>query len=209
MIRLIAFDLSGTLIERTKPYPPIVAVAALVGNAEKATMLLELHHAGKLAYEEIIPQIMALSKGAKVRDLNNIFTSFHFFENVAEIVLELKRMKIKLALISTVHRQLAELVAKKLNFDYVYATEVEVKNGEFTGNVIRAWSDKGAAIKDIMKKEKLEPEECMAVGDSRGDIGMFESVGTSVLFRPKLVNKEIANYVINDFRDIIKLAEQR
>ena len=207
LIRFLAFDLSNTLV-KAKPYPPVAMIAGLVGKEEKAARYMERFHKGEITYSKLISIVSRLWKGVEVRDLEKVVKRLEFFENVENTIRGLKQKHIKMAIISTAPRQLLELINDKLNIDYVCGTICEIENGLFTGKVIKAYVNKGIAVKEIMEREGFSKEECMAVGDSRNDIDMFKVVGHSVLFRPKVIEKEAADYVIEDFKELLKIVDR-
>ena len=94
-----------------------------------------------------------------------------------------------------------------MGFDYTFGSECEVKNGKFTGNVLKIDPDKGNAIKNLCNELKIKYEDCIAVGDSRADIGMFKVVGfdNSFAYNANEEVKKYAKYHINDFKEIIPL----
>jgi len=75
-------------------------------------------------------------------------------------------------------------VKERFGFHHAVANELVVKNGRLTGGVkINVTHDgKGKWVRRIGRKFNVSPEEMIAIGDSTGDIGMFEMVGLSVAF---------------------------
>jgi len=82
------------------------------------------------------------------------------------------------------------LVVKEiLNFDFVVGTEVEVKNGKYTGKTILPipWrEEKARKILELLKKEKIEVDfkNSFAYSDSERDIEMLKLVGNPVVVNP-------------------------
>ncbi|MEK6949828.1 MAG: HAD hydrolase family protein, partial [Nanoarchaeota archaeon] len=113
---------------------------------------------------------------------------------------------IKLALVTHAPINLAELY-KSLCFDYVFGTECELKKGAFTGKVLKMAPNKGAIVKNLSGKLGIKLNECIAVGDSKADIPMFESVGYDNSFAIN-ANEEVkkhAKHHIKDFKEIMKI----
>jgi len=71
-------------------------------------------------------------------------------------------------------------------FDKYFFTELEVKNGLYTGMLLSnpmIGKYKAQAISSFMIKEKINPGDCIAVGDHESDIPMLKSVGSGYLVK--------------------------
>jgi phosphoserine phosphatase len=79
---------------------------------------------------------------------------------------------------------LSNWVHQKYGFDYSISNDLLHENGVLTGGVrIQVYFDKKAEwVRKIMNKFGVKPQEVIAIGDSKGDIDMFQMVGFSVAF---------------------------
>jgi phosphoserine phosphatase len=79
---------------------------------------------------------------------------------------------------------LSDWVHQKFGFDYSVSNDLLHENGVLTGKVrIQVHYDKKAEwVRRILQKFNVKPEEAIAVGDSKGDIDMFQMVGFSISF---------------------------
>jgi phosphoserine phosphatase len=75
-------------------------------------------------------------------------------------------------------------VHQKYGFDYSVSNDLLLEHGVLTGGVkIRVYYDKKAKwVMKILKQFGVKPEEVIAIGDSKGDMDMFQIVGFSVAF---------------------------
>ncbi len=206
MIKLIFFDFSFTLVTESGSY----VGAKFIGRGDGYFRLRAKRKRGKITYEELITKTLAQWQGLKVADLNKVFNQFKFRENVPKIMRSLDKKKIKKALVTNVPIQLAEVISERLNFDFFVGTEMEVKDGVFTGKIIKMSPNKGEAVKDICKKAKISPRYCLAVGDAPADIEMFKTVGISVALTDSSKEaKQAADYVIKDFEELVEILRKR
>jgi len=79
---------------------------------------------------------------------------------------------------------LSNWVHEKYGFDYSVSNDLLHENGILTGKVkIQVNYDKKAEwVERILKRFGVKPEEAIAIGDSKGDIDMFQMVGFSIAF---------------------------
>jgi phosphoserine phosphatase len=79
---------------------------------------------------------------------------------------------------------LSHWVHQRYGFDYSVSNDLLHADGILTGKVkIQVYYDKKAEwVKRILNQFGVRPEEVIAIGDSVGDIDMFQMVGFSVAF---------------------------
>jgi phosphoserine phosphatase len=95
---------------------------------------------------------------------------------------------------------LTNWVHQKYGFNYSVSNDLLHENGVLTGKVkIQVYFDKKAEwVKKILKKFGVKPEEVIAIGDSKGDMDMFQKVGFSIAFNSSCSDlDQIANLCIS------------
>ena len=95
--------------------------------------------------------------------------------------------------------------ALETEMDFFYCNTMHVENGVFSGafdQEVSPW-EKHLLLPDLCRQFNVTPGEICHVGDHENDIPVFQQVGLSVAFRPKLpqVGKS-AKYVIDDFAEL-------
>ena len=180
--RLATLDLDGTLTQEPSIWEYIhKRLGKWYGFAEEyQTQFL----AGKITYEEFCERDAQVWQGMKVEALLEIVKTVPFHPGVDELVHYLKRKGLKLSLVSSGLSLLSDWVHQKYRFDYSVSNHLLHENGILTGRVkIQVQYDKKAEwVKKILKKFGVKPEEVIAIGDSKGDMDMFQMVGFSVAF---------------------------
>ncbi|MDQ7054776.1 MAG: phosphoserine phosphatase SerB [candidate division KSB1 bacterium] len=190
--RLVVFDMDSTLIEGE--VINTLAEAAQVGD--KVSDITAQAMAGKLDFEEALRQRVALLKGLPESVLKEVADSMQLMPGAEEVTRTLKAMGFKLALISGGFLYFANRLKERLGFDYVFANELEIKNGIVTGRLKGRIIDKaakGKILQEIAQKEGLRLDEVVAVGDGANDEIMLKNAGIGIAFNAKAILKKVAD----------------
>ncbi len=180
--RLVIFDLDGTLTQERSIWEYIhKELGKWYGFAEEYQ---NLFLANKISYEEFCERDAQVWKGMRVDELLKIVQTVPFHPGIDELINDLKKRGLKLALVSSGLSLLSNWVHQKYGFDYSVSNDLLHENGILTGKVrIQVYYDKKAEwVEKILKQFGVKPEETIAIGDSKGDIDMFRLVGLSVAF---------------------------
>jgi phosphoserine phosphatase len=204
--RLVTLDLDGTLTQERSIWEYIhKRLGKWFGFAEDYQ---NQFLAGKISYEEFCERDAQVWKGMKVEELLEIVKTVPFHPGANELIHHLKQKGLKLSLVSSGLSLLSDWVHQKYGFDYSVSNDLLHENGLLIGGVkIRVYYDKKAEwVKRILKQFRVKPEEAIAIGDSKGDIDMFQMVGFSVAFNSSCFDLEkIANVCVpsQNLADII------
>ncbi|MFB3885092.1 MAG: HAD-IB family phosphatase [Thermodesulfobacteriota bacterium] len=180
--KLVIFDLDGTLTQEPSIWEYIhKRLGKWFGFAEKYQ---HQFLSGKISYEEFCQLDAEVWKGMRVEELFQIVKTVPFHQGADRLICYLKNKGLKLAMISSGLSLLSDWVHRRYGFDYSVSNDLLHKNGRLTGKVkIQVYYDKKAEwVKRILNQFGVRPEEAIAIGDSRGDIEMFQIVGFSVAF---------------------------
>jgi len=178
----VIFDLDGTLTQERSIWEYIhKKLRKWYGFAEEYQ---NLFLAGKISYEEFCERDAQVWKGMKVEELSKIVETVPFHPGVDELIDYIKQKGLKLSMVSSGLSLLSNWVHEKYGFDYSVSNDLLHENGILTGKVkIQVNYDKKAEwVKKIVKQFGVNPEEVVAIGDSKGDMDMFQMVGFSIAF---------------------------
>jgi phosphoserine phosphatase len=204
--RLVIFDLDGTLTQERSVWEYIhKRLGKWYGFAEEYQ---KQFLAGKISYEEFCERDARVWKGMRVKELEEMVKTVPFHAGADELIPYLKKKDLKLAMISSGLSLLSNWVHQKYGFDYSISNDLLHENGVLTGKVrIQVYYDQKAEwVKKILKQFGIEPGETIAVGDSKGDIDMFQKAGFSIAFNSSCKDLDrIANVFIQSLNlvDII------
>jgi len=180
--KLVVFDLDGTLTRERSIWEYVhIRLGKWYGFAEEYQ---KQFLAGQISYEEFCERDAQVWKGMKVKELLEIVKTVPFHPGADELIAHLKQKKMKLSVVSSGLSILSDWVHQKYGFDYSVSNDLLQEDGVLTGKVkIQVYYDKKAEwVKRILKKFHVKSEEVIAIGDSLGDIDMFQMVGFSVAF---------------------------
>jgi len=180
--KLVVFDLDGTLTAERSIWEYIhVKLGKWYGYAEEyQRRFLQ----GRISYRQFCELDAHVWRGMRVDQLRDIVRGVPFNPGVDELTSLLKDLGLKLALISSGLNVLSEWVEEKYGFDYGVSNRLLHDDGILTGEVeIKVHYDRKAEwVRNIMDMFGVRSDEIIAIGDSAGDMEMFEMAGFSISF---------------------------
>jgi phosphoserine phosphatase len=180
--KLVVFDLDGTLTQERSVWEYIhKRLKKWYGFAEDYQ---KQFLAGKISYEEFCERDAQVWKGMRVEEILDIVKTVPFHPGADELIAHLKQKGLKLAVVSSGLSILSDWVHEKYGFDYSVSNDLLHENGVLTGQVrIQVHFDQKAEwVKRILERLDVRSEETVAIGDSKGDLDMFQMVGFSIAF---------------------------
>lgn len=194
--RLAVFDMDSTLIEAEV----IDELAKAAGVGEQVSEITERAMRGELDFRASFKERLALLKGLDVKVLDEIGASLRLTEGAETLFAELKRLGYKTAILSGGFTYFAKQLQARLGIDYVFANELEVVDGKCTGVAIEPIVDaqrKADLLAELARKEGLQMEQTIAVGDGANDLPMLGIAGLGVAFRAKPLVRQSAKQAIS------------
>jgi phosphoserine phosphatase len=193
--RLIVFDVDGTLIDAEM----IDELAKAAGVGTKVSEITSRAMNGEIDFKQALTERVYLLKGLDIKILDSIVENLDVTPGAEELIIALKALGYKIALISGGFIQFVEKIKQKLGIDYVYANKLVIKDGKLTGEVVEPIIDaerKADLMREIAEKENLLMEQVVAVGDGANDRFMLENSGLGIALYPKAVLQKVASGVI-------------
>lgn len=206
LFKLALFDLDGTLTRERSAWEYIHRrLGVWEGNAEKYQ---ESFLRGEIDYYRFCELDAAVWKGMEVPAVQRILREIPLYEGIEELVGYLKSRGVKLGIISSGLSLLSDWMREKYGFDYAVANELGMTDGVLDGTIrIHVHYDQKAKwVREAQRQFKARKEEILAVGDSSGDITLFQMAGFSIAFNSRSARlDEIAHLSIRspDLRDLI------
>ena len=194
--RLVCFDMDSTLIQTEV----IDELAELAGVGEQVKAITESAMQGEIDFQESFKQRMQLLKGLKEEVLEEVAVNLPITKGARRLIDTLKSYGFKTAILSGGFTYFGKYLQKELGIDYVYANELEIKDGVLTGGYIGEIVDgnkKAEYLKEIARKEGIDINQTIAVGDGANDLPMLNLAGLGIAFHAKPKVKDNAQSSIS------------
>jgi len=194
--RLVAFDMDSTLIEAEV----IDELARIAGVGDQVAAITERAMRGELDFKQSFRQRVALLNGLDAQVLEDVAANLPLTEGAERLVTTLKRFGYKTAILSGGFQYFGRHIQRRLGIDYVFANELEIRDGRVTGEVAGDVVDgarKAELLREIAASERIALEQVIAVGDGANDLPMLSVAGLGIAFRAKPLVRESAEHSIS------------
>ncbi len=189
--RLVCFDMDSTLIQTEV----IDELAELNGVGAQVRAITESAMNGEIDFSESFKKRMALLEGLSEDVLHNVAINLPITKGAHRLMRALKYYGYKTAILSGGFTYFGDYLQKELGIDYVYANQLEIKDGKLTGKYLGDIVDgqkKAEYLKAIAEKEGIHINQTIAVGDGANDLPMLNLAGLGIAFHAKPKVKENA-----------------
>ncbi len=194
--RLVAFDMDSTLIDTEV----IDELARRAGVGDEVSAVTERAMNGELDFKQSLVERVSLLAGLEESALAEVANKLPLMEGADHLVSTLKMLGYKTAVLSGGFTYFGRVLKEKLGLDYVYANELELKDGKLTGRVIEPIVDaarKATLLKELADREHISLEQTIAVGDGANDLAMLGIAGLGIAYHAKPLVKESAEHSIS------------
>jgi phosphoserine phosphatase len=177
----------------------------VAGVGDKVAAITEKGMKGEIDFKRSLRTRVSLLKGLRIKGLEPIVRTLKLTKGSEELILALKEMGFRVALISGGFTYFTDILKKRLGFDYAFGNELGIRNGRLTGRVKGKIIDarrKAEIMDEICKKEGITRDEVVAVGDGSNDRIMLANAGLGIAFNAKEILKKVADGAIT--RDHMK-----
>lgn len=182
--RLVAFDMDSTLIQ----VEVIDELAIAAGVGEEVSAITEAAMNGELDFEESLVARVALLKGLPESVLEEIAARLPLTPGAERLIRTLKSLGYRTAILSGGFMFFGRELQRRLGIDFVFANELEVREGRLTGRVCGEIVDgarKATLLRQLAEEAGIRLEQTIAVGDGANDLPMLDAAGLGIAFHAK------------------------
>lgn len=187
MLKLVAFDMDGTLVDVSSSWG---AVHEHFGLSNSKALEQFIHD--EIDDEEFIRADVRLWKTRRpeitIDEVEAILDEVPLMPGAAELVRGLRARGLRTAIVSGGIDLLAHRIGRELGMDYVLANGLRTTaegRVQDEGIVRVPIKRKGEALRSVQRHLGVRPEETAAVGNSDIDIAMFRESRLGIAFRPE------------------------
>ena len=208
--KLVMFDMDGTLLNGKG----IFVIAEKLGFYDE--LLSYFKNNKDMPFYKKSIEIAKLCKGFRKDEFLSIFHNVPLQDNVENIIKNLKKKNITIAIATDSYMFLAEDLKNRLKIDFAFANNLITNNGTITGDIEinnkNLISDITGSIYSICKEQTLtnlckklgiSVNDSIAVGDGIVDIGMIKIAGIGIAFNASDKVNKYADIVTNDLNVIL------
>ena len=205
-MKLAVFDFDSTLMDGET----IDFLAKPLGLEERVASITKRAMAGELDFFESLTTRVALLKGLKKAEVDQICQNLPIMNGAKEVVLGLKERGYKVICFSGGFRNATSPACKDLGVDADFSNVLHDDNGILTGRVggdMMFGFSKGDMLERLQKLLGASYDDTLVVGDGANDLSMFVHAGTRVAFCAREVLQKEANIIIDE-KDLTKILEK-
>jgi len=211
-IRLVAFDLDGTLTVEVSSWQSLHRFFGTEGFGEAGLKDYEL---GKISYEEFMRRdISCWPKGLSMDVVEGILSTFTLRPEAEDTISQLRQRNMKIVVITSGLAPLARKVCQRLKIEDFAANDLETDaTGRLTGRGILAVEPfkKGFVLDGFLRRLGIPSEQTLAVGDTRFDKNLLRAAKIGVAFkedgRPDPELLEVASFIITKLSDVVSIVD--
>lgn len=201
MKKLVVFDLDSTLLDGES----INTVLEQTITSHDLLNELEVIRAeamqGKRALSDSLRQRVALLKGLKLQNLQDICQTIPWIHGAKETIQHFKKNGYITICLSGSFRTVTRRTIIELGMDAYCCNTLEHRNNVLTGEIsgaLMSHESKGFVLKKIQKALSISPQNTIAVGDGANDLSMFSYADTSIAF---CMNDELSKKARHTIKD--------
>lgn len=194
--RLVCFDMDSTLIQTEV----IDELAELAGVGEQVKAITESAMQGEIDFKESFVARMKLLKGLSEDVLQEVAVNLPITKGARRLINTLKANGFKTAILSGGFTYFGHHLQKELGIDYVFANQLEIKDGVLTGGYLGEIVDgnkKAEYLQELARLEGIDINQTIAVGDGANDLPMINLAGLGIAFHAKPKVKDNAQSSIS------------
>jgi phosphoserine phosphatase len=189
-------DVDSTLIQDEV----IELLADFAGTRKLVAEITERAMRGELDFAASLQERVSTLAGLHESVLNQTYERIRLSVGARELIAAVHAAGGRVGAVSGGFSQILEPLARELSLDYARANELEVIDGQLTGNITGEIVDRKAKANALIEWAKdfgVEADLVAAIGDGANDLDMFEVAGISFAYNAKPLVRDAADVCID------------
>ena len=165
-------------------------VARILGLGEQIASITKRAMHGEIDFNTALRERIAMLAGHPVQVFHDVAQSLSFNPGAEQLLGAAKAAGVHTVLISGGFSQVAEPVARKLGFDEVYCSQLELDGEKLTGGLLEPIVNADHKCRVLQQRAQalgFTLRDCCAIGDGANDLPMLSAAGLGIAYRAKPV----------------------
>lgn len=194
--RMIVFDMDSTLIA----HEVIDELAKEAGVLKKVAAITKKAMNAEMDFATSLETRVKCLRGLPESALEKVYKRLKLTSGTERLLSVLRHLGFKTAVISGGFTYFTERLKDRLDLDYAFANQLEIRDGKLTGKVLGEIIDaqrKAFILQTLAQGEGISLDQVIAIGDGANDLPMLSRAGLGIAFHAKEVVRRKAPYVIH------------
>jgi phosphoserine phosphatase len=205
-MRLVSFDMDGTLIRGTSA---ATFMAARLDHAAEAAELERLYELGQLSAPEFAEAVARRFVGLRISEVERHFEELPLIGGIAQTVAALRRRDIPCVISTVSYGFYAGVLMRRFGFDGHCGSVMDELGGVLQGRMHAHCTpdDKKCFVEAFAAARGIPMAAVAHVGDSISDLPLFSAVGRAVALNATPAARAAAHHAIDteNLEDVLAL----
>jgi phosphoserine phosphatase len=208
-IRALLLDFDGTLVQRDM----LSEVIDLVGKKAESEAIDAEFQAGKLPGVLGLVKRISLLSGVTIDQIQQkVREDLALMPGARELFAYCQERGIITILASGSITPILAIYQDELGIDHIIGPQPHIENNTIIGiselDFPKEGNFKVVGIAQILAERNISQNECVAIGDSRGDLAMFELAEYAIAIKPKVNLDEYVDAKVENLHEVVGILEE-